>query len=281
LGVVGKLQHQTAGVNPASPVTLEKRSLPLGGRVGEGVFRNIKLLIEYDGREFSGWQQQRGLRTVEGELKKALGDLVGKDVTLYAAGRTDAGAHAEGQVANFHYAGPLPIERLASALNVRLPPDVAILRAGEVPKDFHARYSARWRRYRFRYLDRPVRPALALGRCWHIRSPLDVAAMAEAAAPLVGRHDWSTFCAASEPAAARVRTMRSALVRRSGDFVELELVGEGFLRGLVRGIAGALAEVGLARQPAGWVGTLLEARDRRLAPRSAPAAGLTLVEVIY
>jgi tRNA pseudouridine38-40 synthase len=252
-------------------------SLPLA----EGVFRNIKLLIEYDGSEFSGWQQQRGLRTVEGELKKAIGDLVRQDVTLYAAGRTDAGAHAEGQVATFRYAGPLEAERLASALNVRLPSDVAILEAGEVPEDFHARYSARWRRYRYRYLDRQVRPVLALGHCWHIRRPLDVAAMSEAAAVLVGRHDWSTFCAASEPAESRVRTLRSAQVERVGHFVELELVGEGFLRGLVRGIAGALAEVGLARQPTGWIGTLLEARDRRLSPRSAPAAGLTLVEVIY
>ncbi|MBJ7612043.1 MAG: tRNA pseudouridine(38-40) synthase TruA [Candidatus Dormibacteraeota bacterium] len=245
------------------------------------MFRNIKLLIEYDGREFSGWQQQRGLRTVEAELKKAVGDLVRHDVTLYAAGRTDAGAHAEGQVANFHYAGPLAPDRLASALNVRLPSDVAILEAREVSPEFHARYSARWRRYRYRYLDRQVRPVLALGRCWHIRNPLDVTAMAEAAAVLVGRHDWSTFCAASEPAEGRVRTMQSAQVRRSREFVELELVGEGFLRGLVRGIAGGLAEVGLGRQAAGWVGGLLEARDRRLAPRSAPAAGLTLVEVIY
>jgi tRNA pseudouridine38-40 synthase len=204
-----------------------------------------------------------------------------QDVTLYAAGRTDAGAHAEGQVANFHYAGPLAPERLASALNVRLPPDVAILEAVEVPPEFHARYSARWRRYRYRYLDRPVRPVLALGHCWHIRRPLDVASMAEAAAALVGRHDWSTFCAASEPAEDRVRTLSSAQARRVGQFVELELVGEGFLRGLVRGIAGSLAEVGLGRHPAAWVATLLGARDRRLAPRSAPAAGLTLVDVVY
>ena len=218
---------------------------------------------------------------MEGELKKALGDLLGKEVTLYAAGRTDAGAHAEGQVANFYYPGLLAPERLASALNVRLPADVAILSAGEVPPEFHARYSARWRRYRYRYLDRPARPVLALGRCWHFRSHLDVAAMAEAASTLVGRHDWTTFCVASEPLEARVRTMSSAQVRGIDDFVELELVGEGFLRGLVRGIAGALAEVGLGRQPASWVGGLLEARDRRLAPRSAPAAGLTLVEVTY
>jgi tRNA pseudouridine38-40 synthase len=256
-------------------------SFPLAGRVREGVPKNIKLLIEYDGSDFSGWQQQRGLRTVEGELKNALRDLVGSEVTLYAAGRTDAGAHAEGQVANFHYRGPLPPERLASALNVRLPADVAILSAGEAPPDFHARYSARWRGYRYTSLDRPARPVLARGRCWHIRAALDVPAMAEAAAALVGRHDWTTFCIASEPAEARMRTMKAAQVQRSGELVNLELLGEGFLRGLVRGIAGALAEVGLGRQPAAWVGSLLGAQDRRMAPRSAPAAGLTLVEVIY
>jgi tRNA pseudouridine38-40 synthase len=277
---------QTAGVNPASRATpASSGSLPLAGRVREGVpggdSRNIKVLLEYDGREFSGWQQQRGLRTVEGELRRALGDLVGRDVTVYAAGRTDAGAHAEGQVANFHYAGPLAPERLAAALNVRLPSDVAVLSADEVPTGFHARYSARWRRYHYRYLDRPVRPVLALGRCWHIRRPLDTAAMNAAAALLVGSHDWTTFCAASEPADARVRTLRSAEVRRDGAFVELGVEGEGFLRGLVRGISGALAEVGLGRQPVDWVGTLLKARDRRLSPRSAPAAGLTLVEVLY
>jgi tRNA pseudouridine38-40 synthase len=243
--------------------------------------RNIKLVLEYDGREFSGWQQQRGLRTVEGELRRALGDLTGRELTVYAAGRTDAGAHAEGQVANFHYAGPLPPERLAAALNMRLPPDVAVLSAEEVAADFHSRYSARWRRYRYRYLDRPVRPVLALGLCWHVRRPLDAEAMAEAARGLAGRHDWTTFCAASEPSENRVRVMRSAEVRRQGAFVELELEGEGFLRGLVRGIAGGLAEVGLGRQPAVWVGELLEARDRRRSPRSAPAAGLTLVEVLY
>ena len=200
---------------------------------------------------------------------------------VYGAGRTDAGAHAEGQVANFQNLGRIPVERLAAALNARLPDDVAVLRSEVVPDGFHARFSARWRRYRYRYLDRPARPALQRGRCWHVHGSLDVKAMATAAQALEGRHDWTTFCSASEPAASRVREMRSATVRRRGEFVELELVAEGFLRGLARGIAGALAEVGLGRRPAGWVGELLRARDRRQAPKTAPAGGLTLVEVIY
>jgi len=242
---------------------------------------NIKVVLEYDGSAFSGWQQQAKGRTVEAELKRALRELTGQDHAVYAAGRTDAGAHAEGQVASFHTDGRIAPRRLVAALNARLPDDVAVLSAEEVTDDFHARYSARWRRYRYRYLDRPSRPALERGRCWHVREPLDVAAMAEAARALEGRHDWTSFCSASEPAGDRVREMRSARVARKGAFVELELVAEGFLRGLVRSIAGALAEVGRGERPAEWVGKVLRARDRRQAARTAPAGGLTLMEVIY
>jgi tRNA pseudouridine38-40 synthase len=242
---------------------------------------NIKVVLEYDGAGFAGWQQQKNARSVEGELKRALRAITGSDVTAYGAGRTDAGAHAEGQVANFRTDGRIPPARLMAALNARLPEDVAVLSAAEVPDDFHARHSARWRRYRYRYLDRPARPALERSRCWHVRGRLDVDAMSRAARALVGKHDWTSFCSASEPSAARVREMRSVSVKRRGDFVELELVAEGFLRGLARSIAGALAEVGLGRRPPEWVGKVLRARDRRLAVRTAPAGGLTLMEVVY
>ena len=238
-------------------------------------------MLEYDGSEFAGWQQQARGRTVEAELKRALRELTGKEHKVYAAGRTDAGAHAEGQVVNFRFDGRIKPERLVAALNARLPDDVAALSAEVVPDDFHARYSARWRRYRYRYLDRPARPAIERGRCWHVNARLDVDAMSRAARALAGRHDWTSFCSASEPPDARVREMRSAKVVRRGDFVEVELVAEGFLRGLARSIAGALAEVGRGRRRPEWVGEVLRARDRRLAAKTAPAGGLTLMEVIY
>jgi len=238
-------------------------------------------VLEYDGSNFAGWQQQAHGRTVEAELKKALRAVTGKDHTVYAAGRTDAGAHAEGQVANFHTDGRISPRRLTAALNARLPGDVSVLSAEAAADDFHARYSARWRRYRYRYVDRTSRPALERGRCWHIPAPLDVETMSVGARALIGKHDWTSYCSASEPARDRVREMRSAQVARRGDFVELELVAEGFLRGLVRSIAGALAEVGRGQRPPEWVGQVLEARDRRQAPRTAPAGGLTLMEVIY
>lgn len=241
----------------------------------------MKVVLEYDGSGFAGWQQQADARTVEAELKRALREVTGVDHKIYAAGRTDAGAHAEGQVVSFETDGRIAPQRLVAALNARLPKDVAVLSAEAAEDGFHARYSARWRRYRYRYLDRRARPALERGRCWHIGGPLDVAAMTVASTALVGRHDWTSYCSASEPATGRVREMRSVKVERRGDFVELELVAEGFLRGLARSIAGALAEVGRGRKSPEWVGEVLNARDRRQAARTAPAGGLTLVEVIY
>lgn len=247
---------------------------------------NIKVVLEYDGTGFSGWQQQAARRTVEGELKRALEELTGNQITVYGAGRTDAGAHALGQVVNFRLPeGSIGVPRLVAALNAKLPADMSALSAAVVPDQFHARYAAIGRRYRYRYLDRPARPALERDRCWHLPGPLSERAMGEGARALVGRHDWTSFCSASEPAAARTRTMRAATVRRSAEFVELELEAEGFLRGLVRGIAGALAEVGSGRRPPEWVGELLAARDRRRTAadlvKTAPARGLTLLEVIY
>ena len=242
---------------------------------------NTKVVLEYDGAGFSGFQLQARGRTIEGELRRALHELSGEEVRIVGAGRTDAGAHALGQVVNFRLPRRLSVSRLVSALNARLPNDIAALTADSVPEHFHARRDARWRRYRYRYLDRPARPALERSRCWHMRTPLNVDRMAAAAKALVGRHDWTSFCSAAEPAQARVREMRTASVRRAGEFVELELVAEGFLRGLARGIAGALAEVGMDRRPVAWVGEVLASRDRSRAARTAPAGGLCLVEVIY
>ena len=242
---------------------------------------NIKVVLEYDGTRFAGWQQQTGRRTVEAELKRALLELTGNEHRVQAAGRTDAGAHALGQVVNFDFHGRITPSKLLPALNARLPEDVSALGCEVVDARFGARHSARWRRYRYRYLDRVARPALDRHTCWHLPQELDVEAMSVAAADLVGEHDWTSFCTASEPADARVRVMRDVSLTRRDRFVDLELVGEGFLRGLVRGIAGALADVGLGRHPAAWLAEVLQARDRSRAARSAPARGLTLMEVVY
>src|SRR6267143_5374691 len=156
----------------------------------------MKVVLEYDGTDFAGWQQQANARTVEAELKRALRELTGAEHKVYAAGRTDAGAHAEGQVVSFETDGRIAPLRLVAALNARLPGDVSVLTAEVAPDDFHARYSARWRRYRYRYLDRPASPALERGRCWHVGVRLDVEAMSEASKALTGRHDWTSYCSA-------------------------------------------------------------------------------------
>jgi tRNA pseudouridine38-40 synthase len=225
----------------------------------------MKVVLEYDGSGFAGWQQQSHGRTVEAELKRALREVTGVDHKIYAAGRTDAGAHAEGQVVSFETDGRIAPQRLVAALNARLPNDVAVLSAEVAEDGFHARYSARWRRYRYRYLDRRARPALERGRCWHIGGALDVAAMSVASKALVGKHDWTSYCSASEPAAGRVREMRSA--RWSGEDSR-SWSGGGGPSGLARSIAGALAGPGAATARVGRRGA--EARDRQAA-RTAPA----------
>src|SRR5262249_11394829 len=173
------------------PIRAPRRGLPPEMRPIQGSPvspRNIRLLLEYDGTDFAGWQLQAARRTVEREVRRAVFAATGEQPTLYAAGRTDAGAHAEGQVANFHYGGRLSARRMTAALTAPLPPDVAVLRADDAPQGFHARYSARRRRYRYRYLDREARPALDRARCWHVRGQLDVLRMAQAATALIGRH---------------------------------------------------------------------------------------------
>ncbi len=243
----------------------------------------LKLVLEYDGTDFAGWQVQRRRRrrTVQGELEAALGRLPGAWGPVQGAGRTDAGAHAEGQVASVDYDGSLALRRLRAAINAHLPEDVVVRAVEAAPAGFHARYSAVSRHYRYRYLDRAVRPVLDRGRCWWVRTPLDEAAMRAAVPALVGSHDWTTLCAATVGEGDRVRRLLSAGVERQGRFLELDLVGEGFLRGLVRGIAGALLEVGQGKRDPTWLGRIVAARDRRLAPRVAPACGLTLVAVQY
>ncbi|HVB77419.1 MAG TPA: tRNA pseudouridine(38-40) synthase TruA [Candidatus Nitrosotalea sp.] len=245
----------------------------------------MRLVLEYDGGEFCGWQRQRGRRSVEAELCAALESLTGEPSLVCAAGRTDAGAHAEGQVVNFRYRGRLPLARLGSALNALLPPDLCVLSAEAVDPHFHARHLALRRVYRYSWCDRPARAVLGRERLFQVWRRLSEEAMAEAALALVGEHDWTTFCRArgSDGASprARVRPIMAAELARTGDRVDLQLTGLGFLRGLIRGLAGELTEIGLGRREPGDLGRLIAARDRRLAPKPAPARGLTLVRVEY
>jgi len=202
-------------------------------------------------------------------------------VKVRGAGRTDAGVHAEGQTASFDTEKRWGDRSLRDALNAHLPDDLACVEAREVSDAFDPRRWAWGKHYRYRWLDRPTRSPLRIDRAWHIRRPLDALAMAAAAAHLVGRHDFSAFRAAGCTAAHPVRVIEALTVTRHADELWLDARGQGFLRHMVRIIAGSLTEVGLGNQPPDWTAELLSGRDRALAGRTAPAHGLTLVEVRY
>ena len=241
-----------------------------------------RLLIEYDGRPFHGFQAQADLPSVQGSLERAIKAFCGEALRVSAAGRTDTGVHATGQVVHVDLAKDWPAETVRNALNFHLMPDpVAVLSAEVAVGDWHSRFSARERRYRYRILNRPAPPALDQGRVWHVKKPLDASAMHAAAQALVGHHDFTTFrdlaCQAKSP----MKTLDVADVRREGDEVILEFASRSFLHRQVRSMTGTLAEVGVGRWTRADVEAALAARDRRACGPVAPAEGLYLTYVGY
>lgn len=241
-----------------------------------------RLLIEYDGRPFNGFQAQDGLPTIQGAIERAVRAFCGEDLRLQAAGRTDTGVHARGQVVHVDLAKDWPAETVRNALNAHLVPQpIAVLEASVAPEGWHARFSAKERRYLYRILNRMAPPALDQGRVWHVKKPLDAEAMHEAAQALVGHHDFTTFrdlgCQAKSP----MKTLDLASVRREGDEVLLEFASRSFLHRQVRSMTGTLAEVGVGRWTRADLVAALEARDRRACGPVAPAEGLYLTGVAY
>jgi tRNA pseudouridine38-40 synthase len=245
--------------------------------------RNIKLILEYDGTAYHGWQSQRGSgkATVQDSIEGALTILAKEHITVAASGRTDAGVHALGQVANFLTESPIPSGSWAPAVNRLLPPDIRVLSSDEVPADFHARRSARGKTYRYQILNRRMPSALLRDRVWHVDRKLNLAAMRRCAAVLVGRHDFSAFRSASCSAKSPRRHLRSLTVRKHGEIVELQLEADAFLMHMARNIVGTLMDAGLGRYNAGDVETMLRSRNRSRAGRTAPAHGLCLLSVVY
>jgi tRNA pseudouridine38-40 synthase len=244
--------------------------------------RNIRLTISYDGTDFNGWQTQPGYRTVQEALEKAIADLTGEPrVRLNASGRTDAGVHAVGQVANFYTDTRYPPDVLVRAVNARLPPDVILRDAIDVPEAFDANRDAVRKLYRYVIHDGPV-PDVFLRRYYcPSRHRLDAAAMARAAEALKGRHDFRCFETEWPNRMSSVRTVTRLAVNRVGDWIWLDVEADGFLYNMVRAIAGTLMNVGRGYWPEAQVAAILEAGDRKLAGPTAPAAGLFLMRVSY
>jgi tRNA pseudouridine38-40 synthase len=241
-----------------------------------------RLKLEYDGGPYAGFQAQAGAATVQGEVERAITAFCGESVRVAAAGRTDAGVHARGQVIHVDLAKAWPSGVVRSALNAHLrAAPIAVLEAAEVGADFHARFSARARRYLYRILDRPGPPALERGRVWHVASPLDLDAMALAARPLVGRHDFTTFRDAACQAASPDKTLDAAEVTSVGEEAHLEFTARSFLHRQVRSMVGSLVQVGLGRWPPERIAEVLAARDRSRCGPVAPPQGLCLMSVAY
>jgi tRNA pseudouridine38-40 synthase len=241
----------------------------------------IAVGVEYDGSAFAGWQSQQALRTVQQTLEGALGAVAAEPVSLVAAGRTDAGVHARAQVAHFETAAERAPRNWLLGANSELPADVALRWAQPVPAHFHARYRAEARVYRYLILNRTARSALNAALTAWVTRTLDAAAMTEAAAQLVGEHDFSAFRAAECQAKSPIRRLTGLEVARRGDWIVIEAVANAFLHHMVRNIAGLLIAVGKGDQPPGWARTVLEGRDRTRGAATAPAAGLYLWEVRY
>ncbi len=241
------------------------------------------LLLAYDGAPFVGWQRQANGLSVQQVLEEAAAPLNGGVVPqTVASGRTDAGVHAEGQVVQIDLLLDLPPDRLREALNTRSRPHpVSVLRVARAPEDWSARFSARGRAYRYRILNRRPRPALEIGRVWHVPQPLDAAAMHAAAQLLLGRHDFSAFRAAACQAKDALRTLDVLDVAREGEEVVVRTAARSFLHHQVRNLVGTLAEVGLGRRPVGWPRAVLDGRDRSKAGQTAPPDGLTFLRAEY
>jgi len=237
--------------------------------------------VEYDGRAFCGWQTQPAGCAVQDRLENALSQIAGAPVATVCAGRTDAGVHALDQVIHFDTGADRPLSAWVRGVNALTPPALAVTWARVVGDDFHARYSALERRYRYVLLNHGVRPALEQGRVGWFHLPLDVGAMRRGANLLIGEHDFSAFRSAECQARSPVRTLKCLEIVRDGDYVIFELAANAFLHHMVRNIVGTLVMVGKGRCPPEWIGKVLAGRDRARAAPTFDAAGLYLARVVY
>ncbi len=243
--------------------------------------RRIALLLEYDGAAYSGSQLQANASSIQGEVEAAIRRLTGEAVRLAVAGRTDAGVHAKGQVAAFTTSAQHDVGTFVRGLNALLPDDIAVRAAAEVDPGFDPRRDARGRVYRYTIWNAPERSPLLRQRAWHVRAPLDTAAMAVEAATLIGEHDFASFGGAVPPGGSTRRVVRRAEIVRRGPLVEFEIEANAFLPHQVRRTVGALVEAGLGRLPSGIFAEWLAAPRSGAAGPAAPPWGLCLVRVIY
>ena len=248
---------------------------------------NFKLLIQYDGTDFHGWQVQENARSIQGELERVIGVLDDRAVKVAGSGRTDAGVHAEGQVANVHLRREFAPERLRLAINGNLSRDIRILDVEIAPDEFHARFSAKKKTYIYRVVNAPVMSPFWRRFAHHESRGLDISRMASAAECFIGKHDWTAFASAKSDGETRVRTIAEFAIdsvwddRARSSMIEFRISANGFLRYMVRSIIGTLLEVGRGEKDIDTIQTAIADGDRDLAGITASACGLTLFKVEY
>jgi tRNA pseudouridine38-40 synthase len=244
--------------------------------------RNFKIILEYDGAAYCGWQRQDNGISIQEVLEKTIGLITGEEITVIGSGRTDAGVHALNQVANFQSGTRLSAEILYRGINGLLPPDIAVKELEEAALEFHAQHDARGKIYIYRIYNSRLRRPVGRNYFWQINYPLDLARMEKASQYLIGRHDFSCFCATGSRVKDRVRTITDiAFKKNETGMLEITVAAEGFLRYMVRNIVGTLVEVGGGKYPPEEVVKIIDSGDRNCAGVTAPAHGLFLKEVKY
>ena len=244
--------------------------------------RNIKLIIEYDGKSFNGWQKQPNKLNIQGEIEKAIGEITGEEIDLIASGRTDAGVHSLGQTANFKTNSNIPIEKIPIAINSKLKKSIVIKSAEEVEERFHSRYSVKSKKYRYTINNSQYGSAIYRDMEYHFPFNLDVNKMQEASKYFEGEHDFKAFKASGTSSKSSVRTIYKAeIIEKENDRIWVELTGNGFLYNMVRIICGTLVEVGIGNIKPEEIVEIIKGKDRMKAGKTLPPQGLYLVEVKY
>ena len=242
--------------------------------------RNIKITIQYNGKNYCGWQKQNNSPGIQGTIEKAIFDITREEVKITGSGRTDAGVHALGQVANFKINSQIPVDRIPNALNAKLPKDISIVKAEEVDEDFHSRYSAKKKTYRYQVYNSLYRSPIYADISYPVKYDLDIDKMKKEAKSLIGTYDFKGFMSSGSSVTDTVRTIYNIEVSKSEDLIIIEIEGNGFLYNMVRIIAGTLVDIGRGRITE-KMSTIIESKSRSMAGHTAPAHGLFLKKVDY
>lgn len=243
--------------------------------------RNIKLLIEYDGSNYGGWQKQKNNRTIQEEIEKALREITNQEINLIGSSRTDAGVHAKGMVANFMVDSRIPEDRFREAINTKLPDDIAILKSEEVPSDFHARYCSKGKTYSYTIINRYEKVALRNKYVYHVKDELNISNMKEACNYFIGKHDFKAFKTVGSSVKTSTRTITDLHIEVTGDEIKVLITADGFLYNMVRIIVGTLIEVGRGKILPKDIQGIIESKERKYAGPCVPPNGLVLEKVYY